>query len=116
MGAHRTDMHRLQELVRLHRLGRSRRDVARLLGMGRDTIRQYEAALAAAGLLDGPEAELPSLEALGEAVRVLWQGPVDSATESITTHLQAAGLPNVRVTPTRVDMETAFAVLAEAGR
>jgi hypothetical protein len=63
-------MHRLQELVRLHRLGRSRRDVARLLGMGRDTIRQYEAALAAAGLLDGPEAELPSLEALGEAVRV----------------------------------------------
>jgi transposase len=70
MGAHRTDMHRLQELVRLHRLGRSRRDVARLLGMGRDTIRQYEAALAAAGLLDGPEADLPSLEALGEAVRV----------------------------------------------
>ena len=43
---------------------------------------------------------------------MLWQGPVDSATESITTHLQAAGLPNVRVTPTRVDMETAFAFLA----
>lgn len=70
------------------------------------------AALALLADLSG----LGSPHVFGEAVRVLWQGPVDSATESITTHLQAAGLPNVRVTPTRVDMETAFAVLAEAGR
>lgn len=70
MGAHRTDMQRLQELARLHRLGRSRRDdVARLLGMGRDTIRHYAAALAAAGLLEGPSADVPSLDALTAAVR-----------------------------------------------
>jgi len=69
MGARRTDMHRLQELVRYHRLGRSARDTARLLGMGRDTIRAYAAALKTAGLLDGAVAELPALEVLAEAVR-----------------------------------------------
>jgi hypothetical protein len=68
MGAHRTDMHRLQELVRLHRLGRSRRDIARLLGMGRDTIRGYGDALAKAGLLDGDAESLPTVEALVSAV------------------------------------------------
>lgn len=35
MDAHRTDMHRIQELVRLHRLQRTTGDMARLLGMGR---------------------------------------------------------------------------------
>src|SRR5205823_1943931 len=58
-----------QELVRLHRMGRSRRDVARLLGMGRDTISAYAAGLAHAGLLDGYAAELPGLDALAAAVR-----------------------------------------------
>lgn len=68
MGAHRTDMHRLQELVRLCRLGRSRRDIARLLGMGRDTIATYRGALEKAGLLDGDAAQLPPFDALKEAV------------------------------------------------
>ena len=69
MGAHRTDMHRLQELVRLHRLERSARDIARLLRMGRSTIRTYTEALRKAGLLDGPSAEVPDMEALAAAVR-----------------------------------------------
>jgi transposase len=69
MGAQRTDMHRLQELVRYHRLGRSARDIARLLGMGRDTIRGYAALLGEAGLLEGDAGELPALDALAEAVK-----------------------------------------------
>ena len=59
----RTDMHRLQELVRLHRLGTGVREVARLLRMGPNTERQYRLALAQAGLLAGDAAELPSREA-----------------------------------------------------
>jgi len=46
-------MHRLQEMIRLHRLGRSRRQIARQLRMGRDTIRAYLAIVSAAGLLEG---------------------------------------------------------------
>lgn len=32
-------MHRLQELVRMHRMGKSAREIARHLRMGRDTVR-----------------------------------------------------------------------------
>ena len=53
MARHRTDMHRLQELVRLHRLGRTAREVASMLGMGRNTFSAYAKALDAAGLLEG---------------------------------------------------------------
>jgi transposase len=61
-------MHRLQELVRLHRLGTGARRVARLLSMSPNTERSYRQALEAAGLLKGPEEELPSLEELQAAV------------------------------------------------
>ena len=64
MGARRTDMHRLQEVVRLHRLGRSSRAIARQLRMGRDTIRGYLKALRTAGVLDGSADELPALRAV----------------------------------------------------
>ena len=64
MGARRTDMHRLQEVIRLHRLGASARRIARQLSMGRDTIRSYIAVLSKAGLLDGPVDELPELDRL----------------------------------------------------
>lgn len=64
MAAPRVDMHRLQEMVRLHRLGRSSRQVARQLGMGRDTHRQYLRVLAAAGFLAGSPDELPPIEVL----------------------------------------------------
>lgn len=67
MSARRTDMHRLQELIRLHRLGQGQRAIARQLGMGRDTIRHYKELLARDNLLDGDPTDLPdaaSLQAL----------------------------------------------------
>lgn len=68
MGARRTDMHQLQEMVRLHRLGESSRSIARRLQMGRDTIRCYLRGLKRAGLLDGPADELPELAAVRAVV------------------------------------------------
>jgi transposase len=64
----RVDMDRLQELVRLHRMGSGGREVARLLGMSPNTERAYRLALNAAGLLAGPIPDLPTLERLKAAV------------------------------------------------
>jgi hypothetical protein len=64
----RVDMDRLQELVRLHRLGSGGREVARLLRMGPNTERDYRRALAAEQLLEGPVDELPELDVLKAAV------------------------------------------------
>ena len=65
----RVGMHRLQELVRLHRQGMGAREVARLLGMSPNTERAYRSALRLAGLLQGdPELDLPELGVLREAV------------------------------------------------
>lgn len=64
----RVDMDRLQELVRLHRMGTGGREVARLLGMSPNTERAYRLALEAAGLLVGPIPDLPTLERLKAAV------------------------------------------------
>ena len=64
----RVDMNRLQELVRLHRMGTGDREVARLLGMSPNTERAYRLALEAAGLLLGPIPDLPTLERLKAAV------------------------------------------------
>lgn len=61
-------MHRLQELVRLHRMGLTERRAAKELRMGRNTAREYRRALAAAGMLDGSVDELPALEALKSVV------------------------------------------------
>lgn len=69
MSATRTSMHRLQELVRLHRNGVSSRRIATLLAMSRNTVRQYREALSAAGLLDGPVDPLPEEEALVAALQ-----------------------------------------------
>ena len=68
MSAKRADMHRLQELVRLHRMGTGSRKVARLLKMGRNQERRYRTALADAGLLEGEPSELPELAELRSAV------------------------------------------------
>jgi transposase len=64
----RVDMDRLQELVRLHRMGTGDREVARLLMMSPNTERMYRRALMAAGLLEGPLDALPELEVLKKAV------------------------------------------------
>ncbi|MCZ7678722.1 MAG: IS21 family transposase [Sandaracinaceae bacterium] len=61
-------MHRLEELVRLHRLGTPVREVAQLLKMGPRTELAYRQALADAGLLAGLPDALPSLEELKAAV------------------------------------------------
>jgi len=61
-------MHRLQELVRLCRLGHTERDVARMLGMGRNTLSGYARALEKAGLLAGEAGALPGAEELRAAV------------------------------------------------
>ena len=64
-----TDMHRLQELVRLHRKGEGCREVARLLKMSPNTERRYREALKEAELLAGPVTLLPELEVLKAAVK-----------------------------------------------
>jgi len=69
MSAKGIEMHRLQELVRLHRQGTGAREVARLLGMSPNTEREYRRALLAAGLLAGGVADLPDLGALKAAAR-----------------------------------------------
>ncbi|MBA2662571.1 MAG: hypothetical protein H0U74_09775 [Bradymonadaceae bacterium] len=61
-------MHRLQDLVRLHRMGVPTRKIAKLLTMGPNTERRYREALKSAELLDGALDELPSLELLIGAV------------------------------------------------
>jgi transposase len=61
-------MHRLQELVRLHREGCRSRDIARLLKMGRNTVQRYRSALKGAGLLDGDAHDLPELDRLRAAI------------------------------------------------
>ena len=68
MSARRTDMHRLQEMVRLHRMGQSGRAIARQLRLGRNTVAGYLVVLAKADLLDGSTEELPVAEALRKAV------------------------------------------------
>ena len=62
------DMHRLQELVRLHRMGVGAVKRAQILHMDRKTERKYRARIRLAGLLDGPADQLPELRALREAV------------------------------------------------
>lgn len=85
MSAKRTNMHRLQELVRLHRMGEGPREVSRLLEMSPKTEGKYRRALTAAGLLAGPTDALPALEDLKAAV--LAKHPVALA-RPVTTSLE----------------------------
>jgi transposase len=61
-------MDRLQELVRLHRMGTGAREVARILCMSPTTERTYRTALADEGLLAGAADDVPLLEVLRAAV------------------------------------------------
>jgi transposase len=61
-------MHRLQELVRLHRMEAGPREVARLLRMSPKTERKYRLALEKASLLVGDPEDLPPLEVVKAAV------------------------------------------------
>ncbi len=79
MSARRTDMHRIQELVRLHRLGQGQRAIAQQLGMGRDTIRTYQGKLREAGLLEGCPADLPDS---GVLKKVIGEGPGEQIAQT----------------------------------
>lgn len=68
MAQRRIDMHRLQELVRLHRQGVGPREVARLLKMSTATELKYRKALQLESLLEGPAHELPELAVLRQAI------------------------------------------------
>ncbi len=79
MAARRLEMHRLQEMVRLHRSGYGAREVARLLSMSPNTEREYREALIEAGLLEGLPELLPALDVLCAAV--LAKRPIASTPE-----------------------------------
>ena len=68
MSQTRTQMDRLQELVRLHRMGTGCREVARLLAISPNTERQYREILVGEGLLTGAADALPELAELRAAV------------------------------------------------
>lgn len=86
MAKRRTEMHRLQDLVRFHRQRTGTRETARLLGMGPNTERMFREAIAAAGLLDGPLDELPAMDALRAAV--LAKHPVPALPKHQLTSLE----------------------------
>lgn len=69
-------MHRLQELVRLYRLGTGVRERARLLGMSTRTERTYRRCIDAAGLWEGTPDALPELEDIRAAVAAVRPEPV----------------------------------------
>jgi transposase len=97
----RIDMHRLQELVRLHRMGTGARRAAQMLKMGPNTARAYRKALATAGLLDGPVDALPELAVLREAVMVQLppkekpqhESSITTWADAITTLLESGSAP-----------------------
>lgn len=79
-------MHRLQEVIRLHRLGKSSRRIARQLAMGRNTVGAYLERLAQAGVLEGPHDSLPELDVLATLVRDLdAQRTKDVAPSTVST-------------------------------
>ena len=73
-------MHRLQELVRLHRMGVGGREVARLLKMSSKTELKYRQALAEAGLLEGDAGALPDADVLRDAVLAVHPRPTKPQT------------------------------------
>ena len=84
MRTRKEDMHELQELVRLHRMGRKPRDVARLLKMGPNRERRLRQAVAAAGLLEGDPHDLPEPEELRAATRSAPSAPPRQEVSSVS--------------------------------
>lgn len=75
MSKRRGDMDRLQELVRLHRMGTGAREAARMLRLSPNTERDYRRALEKDGLLDGDADDIPPLEVLKAAVACRTSAP-----------------------------------------
>jgi len=76
-------MDRLQELVRLHRMGTGARRVARMLHMSPNTERDYRNALEAEGLLAGAAEEIAAPDVLRAAV--LRQLPLVAPPQMVST-------------------------------
>ena len=98
-------MHRLQELLRLHRSGRRSREIARLLQMGRNTVREYRQALLKAELLDGSTDSIPELEVLKAAVKehdppVMPAQQVSSVAQKSAAGVWRPGRVGPRTSPT----------------
>lgn len=68
MARRRVETDELLELVRLHRMGTSARETARLLRIGPNTELRYRRAIESVGLLQGSAQELPGVELLRRAV------------------------------------------------
>jgi transposase len=83
MSKRRVDMDRLQELVRLHRMGAGAREVARMLRMSPNTERDYRQALEKEGLLAGAADDIAPLEVLRAAVER--QLPVVAPPQMVST-------------------------------
>ncbi len=94
MSAKRIQMHRLQEMVRLHRMNIGARKIARQLKMSPNTEREYRRALLPLGFLDGDPDDLPSLTVLREAVQ--------STIPSKEPHQQASSITHLRPTIERL--------------
>jgi len=114
MSAARIGMNRLQELVRLHRMGTNVHEVARLLGMSPNTERAYREVLEQAGVLKGASDELPSLEDL-RAVMLKHkpvpetppqkQSSVETWSEQIETMLKKGARPKAIYDKLRLEEE-----------
>ena len=111
MANRRTDMHRLQELVRLHRMGVGAREIARILGISPNTERSYRRAIDAEALLAGPTDVLPALDVLRDRAsspttraasgpRAIVGGGL-AATYRSAGDEGAYGTPDLRSTPAR---------------
>lgn len=85
MSPRRLDMHKLQELVRLHRLNTGCREVARLLSISPNTERGYRSALNVEGLLDGDPEDLPPLAELRDVVYRRMSKPMPQHASSLET-------------------------------
>ena len=68
--------------MRLHRQNKGTREIARLLGMGRNTERQYREALTQAGLIAGSPEQLPTLEDLKPAIASAHPAPFPTGSIS----------------------------------
>ena len=83
MSKRRVDMDRLQELVRLHRMGTGAREVGRMLRMSPNTERDYRQALEKEGLLAGAADDVAPLEVLRAAVER--QLPIVASPQMVST-------------------------------
>jgi transposase len=82
-------MFQLQELVRLHRMGTSCHERARLLGVSPNTERSYREALEEGGLMGSEAGDLPSEEVLQKlVVKVMGTGQVPPQPSSVAPWLE----------------------------